>query len=129
MDPRSQRHWERVMAHFRAGNLVAAQAAFEAKLRNDPGAGPALFRPSMLQARQGRFLAASALAARAQEREPERAEVLAHLARYRLLAGRPEEARAIATRALALPRDSAVMLDALGVVMTRLDEQALAIEL
>jgi len=129
MDARSQRHWERGMAYFRAGNLAASQAAFEAMLRIDPGSAPALFRLSVLQARQGRFQAALALAQRAQEREPERGELLAHLARCLLITGRPEAARAVAIRALALPRDNALLLDALGAVMTRLDEQALAIEL
>jgi tetratricopeptide (TPR) repeat protein len=129
MDARSQRLWERGIAHFRVGNLAAAQAAFEAMLAIDPGSGPALFRLSLIQARQGRFQAAAALALKAQEREPDRVELLAHLARTRLLTGRPEAARAVATRALALPRDNAILLDSLGVVMTRLDEQALAIEL
>jgi tetratricopeptide (TPR) repeat protein len=129
MDPRSQRLWQRGMGHFQAGNLAAAQAAFESMLAIDPGSGPALFRLSLIQARQGRFQAATALALRAQESEPERAELLAHLARCRAMTGRPEAARALATHALSLPRDNAVLLDALGVVMTRLDEQALAIEL
>ena len=129
MDPRSQRLWERGISHFRAGNLAAAQAAFESMLAINPGSGPALIRLSLLQARLGRFQAAAALGQQAAEREPDRLEVLAHLARCRLMAGRPEAARAVATRALSLPRDNAVLLDSLGVVMTRLDEQALAIEL
>jgi hypothetical protein len=44
------------------------------------------------------------------------------------MTGRPEAARAIATRALALPRDNAVLLDRLGASHDALDEQALAIE-
>ena len=129
MDARSQRLWERGMAHFRVGNATAAQVAFESMLAIDPASGPALFRLSQLQARQGRYFAAAALAQRAAERSPVRVEVLAHLARCRLNTGRPELARAVVTRALGLPRENAVQLDALGVVMTRLDEQALAIEL
>ena len=57
MDARSQRLWERGLAHFRVGNLAAAQAAFEAMLAIDPDSGPALFRLSLIQARQGRFQA------------------------------------------------------------------------
>jgi tetratricopeptide (TPR) repeat protein len=129
MDARLQRLWERGMAHFRVGNFVAAQGAFDAMLALDPRSVPALYRLSLLQARQGRFRAALDLVQRAAEREPERVDLLVHLARCRLMTGRPESARAIATRALALPRDNASLLDSLGVVMTRLDEQALAIEL
>jgi tetratricopeptide (TPR) repeat protein len=129
MDARAQRLWERGMAHLRVGNLAAAQGAFEAVLALAPGSGPALFRLSLLQARQGRFQAALQLALRANEVEPERVDLLVHLARCRLMTGRPEAARGLATRALALPRDSAALLDSLGVLMTRLDEQALAIEL
>ena len=129
MDARSQRLWERGMAHLRVGNPAAAQAAFEAMLAIEPRSVPALFRLSLLNARQGRFQAAVLQARRAQEREPDRVELLGHLARCLLSTGRPEAARAVATRALALPRDNAAQLDALGVVMTRLDEQALAIEL
>jgi Tfp pilus assembly protein PilF len=117
------------MVHFQQGNLGAAQAAFEAMLAVDPHSGPALFRLSLLQARQGRYLRATALARRALELQPDRAEVLVHLARCHLMTGRPEAARDLATRALSMPRDDAVMLDALGAVLTRLDEQALAIEL
>src|SRR6188768_1718540 len=129
MNARSRRLWERGMAHLSAGNLVAAQAAFEAMLAIDPGSPPALFRLSVLQASQGRFQAALVLAQRAQERDPERAELLAHVARCLLLTGRTEAARATATRALALPREGATLLDGLGAIMTRLDEQTLAIEM
>ena len=129
MDPRSQRLWQRGMAHSRQGNVVAARAAFEAMLAIDAQSGPALFRLSLLEARVGRFQAAARLALRAQEVQPERAELLVHLARCRLMSGRPEAARAVAMRALALPREGAVLIDSLGVVLTRLDEQALAIEL
>jgi tetratricopeptide (TPR) repeat protein len=130
MDARSQRLWQRGMLHFQQGNFTAAQAAFESMLAIDPRSGPALFRLSMLRAGQGRYLDAIALVRRALEQEPGRPELLVHLARCLLLTGRPEAARAQATRALAVvPRDEAVLLDALAAVMTRLDEQALAIEL
>jgi Flp pilus assembly protein TadD len=129
MDLRSQRLWQRGMAHLRHGNLAAAQAAFEAMLAIDPGCRPALFRLSIIQGRLGRFVAAGRLALEAQEGEPERIELLSHLARCRLMSGQPEAARALVTRALALPRDNAVVLDSLGGVLTRLDEQTLAIEL
>jgi tetratricopeptide (TPR) repeat protein len=129
MNARSRRLWERGMAHFAAGNLVAAQAAFEAMLAIDPGSPPALFRLSVLQASLGRFQAALALAQRAQERDPERGELLAHVARCLLMTGRTEAARATATRALALPREGATLLDGLGAIMARLEEQTLAIEM
>ena len=129
MDARSRRLWERGMGHFQVGNLAAARAAFEAMLALEPDSGAALLRLSLIDARLGKFQAAVALAQRALEREPDSIGVLAHLARTRLMTGRPEAARAVATRALALPRTNQVALDTLGVVMTRLDEQALAIEL
>ena len=129
MDARLQRLWQRGMVHFQQGNLAAAQAAFEAMLADDPHSAPALFRLSLLQARQGRYLRATGLARRAFEQDPERPELLVHLARCYLMTGRPEAARVLATRALAMPREDAVLLDALGAVLTRLDEQALAIEL
>jgi tetratricopeptide (TPR) repeat protein len=108
------------MVHFREGNLAAAQVAFEAMLVIDPESGPALFRLSLIHARNGRFQAATQMALLAQENETERIELLTHLARCRVMT--------LATAALALPRDNPVALDSLGVVLTRLDEQALAIE-
>jgi tetratricopeptide (TPR) repeat protein len=69
------------------------------------------------------------LGQQALQQEPDRVEILSHLARCHLMCGQPEIARQLATRALAMPRDNALVLDSLGVVMTRLDEQALAMEL
>jgi len=129
MDARSQKLWQRGMFHFQQGNGAAAQAAFEAMLARNPRSSPALYRLSLLQARQGRFLAASALAERALEQQPDRLELVVHLARCRMMSGRPESARVLATRALSLPREDAVVLDTLGVVLTGLDEQSMAVEL
>ena len=129
MDARAQKLWLRGMAHFRQGNMEAAQANFEAFLAHEPDSGPARFRLSMVHAQRGRYLTAIALARQAQTGDPDRIEVLIHLARCYLMCGQPELARALATRALALPKDNPVLFDALGVVMTRLDEQVLALEL
>ena len=129
MDARSQKLWQRGMFHLEQGNAAAAQAAFEAMLARDPRSGPALYRLSLLQARQGRYLVASELAERALAEQPDRIEIAVHLARCRLMCGRPEAARALATRALALPRGDALVLDTLGVVLTGLGEPATAVEL
>jgi tetratricopeptide (TPR) repeat protein len=129
MDARSQRLWQRGMSHFQQGNAAAAQAAFEAMLARDPDSGPALYRLSLLQAHQGRYVQAGQFAERALAQQPDRLELVVHLARCRLMCGRIEAARALATRALGLPRDDAVSIDTLGVLLTRLDEQSMALEL
>lgn len=129
MDNRAEKLWQRGMVHFRQGNMEAATANFEAFLAREPGSGPGHFRLSMAHARRGRYTFALAYAHKALEIEPGRVEILAHLARCHLGAGRPERARARVTQALAMPRDNPVVLDSLGVVMTRLDEQSLALEL
>lgn len=109
--------------------MEAAQATFEAFLAGEPGSGPGLFRLSMVHARRGRHRFAVELAERALAIESDRVEVLTHLARCHLACGQPEKARGYATRALAMPRENPVVLDSLGVVMTLLDEQSLAMEL
>lgn len=130
MENRAQKLWERGIGHFRQGNLQAAQANFEAFLAREPAsAGPANFRLSMIQARRGRFRAAIELGRAALASAPDQLEMLTHLARCHLMDGEPEEARRLATRALAQPDKSPVALDSLAVIMTRLDEPVLAIEL
>jgi Tfp pilus assembly protein PilF len=129
MNARVQKLWQRGMAHFRQGNMEAAQASFDAVLALVPDSAPARFRLSMVRARQGRFFAALDLALQAAGGDPGQAEVLTHLARCYLMCGQPELARAVATKALAMPRDNPTVLDLLGAVMTRLDEQVLAKEL
>lgn len=129
MDNRAQKLWQRGLVHFRQGNMEAAQANFEAFLAREPGSGPAHFRLSMVHARRGRHFQAVSLGQQALAQEPDRVEILSHLARCHLMCGQPEVARQLATRALAMPRDNAIVLDSLGVIMTRLDEQVLALEL
>lgn len=129
MDSRAEKLWQRGMLHFRQGNTEAAQANFEAFLAREPNSGPGRFRLSMVLARRGRHEAAVALLEDMLRDDPEQLEPLVHLARCQLACGRIEAARATVLRALALPRDSAVVLDALATVMTRLDEQAIALDL
>jgi len=129
MDSRAQKLWQRGIANFQLGNMEAAQANFETFLAREPESGPGLFRLSLVHARCGRFLAAIELGREALTQAPDQIEVLTHLARCHLACGQPEAARTLATRALSLSRDNPVALDSLGVVMTRLDEQALAMEL
>ena len=129
MDTRAEKLWQRGIVHFRQGNMEAAQANFEAFLAREPGSGPGFFRLSLVAARRGRYQSALAFAQQALDKDPNRVEILTHLARCHLGAGQPERARARATQALSLPRDNPVVLDSLGVVMTRLDEQSLALEL
>ena len=129
MDTRAEKLWQRGMVHFRQGNMEAAKANFEAFLAREPGSGPGHFRLSVAEARRGRYACALAYAQKAIEIDPGRVETLAHLARCHLGAGQPERARSYATQALSMPRDNPVVLDSLGVVMTRLDEPSLALEL
>ena len=129
MDTRAEKLWQRGMVHFRQGNMEAAKANFEAFLAREPGSAPGHFRLSMAEARRGRYVSALAYAHKALQIDPDRVETLAHLARCHLGAGQPERARDRATQALSMPRDNPVVLDSLGVVMTRVDEQALALEL
>jgi Tfp pilus assembly protein PilF len=129
MDARAQKLWQRGLVHFRQGNLEAAQAHFEAFLARAPGSGPGRFRLSMVQARRGRHFRAAELAREALAEGDAPAELLAHLARCELAAGNVDEARRAALRGVALPRDNPIVLDALAVVLTRLDEPALALEL
>ena len=130
MESRAQKLWDRGIGHFRLGNLEAAQASFEAFLLREPGqAGPARFRLSMIQARRGRFRAAVELGKLALAGEPDQVELLTHLARCQLMDGEPEQARRLAMRALASAGKGPVVLDSLAVVMTRLDEPVLALEL
>lgn len=129
MDARAQKLWQRGLVHFRQGNLEAAQAHFEAFLARAPGSGPGRFRLSMVQARRGRHFRAVELAREALDAGEAPAELLAHLARCELAAGNVEAARRAALRGVALPRDNPIVLDALAVVLTRLDEPALALEL
>lgn len=129
MDTRAQKLWQRGMTHFRQGNMDAAKANFEAFLARDPGSGPGRFRLSMVLSRQGRYLAAIALAEQALAADPDRIEILTHLARCHLVCGQLELARSMATKALALPRENPLALELLGEVLTRLDEQAIAMEL
>ena len=129
MDSRAEKLWQRGMVHFRQGNMEAARANFEAFLVREPRSGPGRFRLSMVHARLRRHESALALVESVQADDPDRVEVLAHLARCQLACGLVEPARRTVLRALALPRGSAVVLDALATVMTRLEEPTLALEL
>jgi tetratricopeptide (TPR) repeat protein len=129
MDTRAENLWQRGMVHFRQGNMEAAKANFEAFLAREPGSGPGHFRLSLTEARRGRYASALDFGHKALAIDPDRVETVSHLARCHLGAGQPERARARATQALSMPRDNPVVLDSLGVVMTRLDEQSLALEL
>ncbi len=129
MDSRAGKLWQRGMGHFRLGNMEAAQANFETFLAREPNSGPGQFRLSMVMARRGRHQAALALVERVLATEPEQIELLAHHARCLLACGLVEPARTVSMRALSLPRGSAVVIDALAVVLARLEEQSLALEL
>ena len=129
MTIRAQKLWQRGLDHFRLGNMPAAQATFESLLVEDPESAPARFRLSLILASQGRFNAAQGLATAALALQPDLVEMLPHLANYQLMSGRPELARATATRALSHSRENVRSLDALAAVLARLGEQALSLEL
>lgn len=129
MDSRAGKLWQRGMSHFQLGNMEAAQANFESFLSREPHSGPGRFRLSLVLARRGRQQAALVLAEQALATEPERLELLAHRARCLLACGLIEPARAVTLHALSLPRTSPIVMDALAVVLTRLEEQSLALDL
>lgn len=129
MERRSERLLQRGIAHFRAGDLGAAQAWFEAVLARDPDNGPALFRLSILAEKRGRYAQALELAQRVAGQESARQEVLCQLARSQLANGLIAEARASADRALAFPMDKPALLDSLGIALTHLGEPVRALKL
>lgn len=129
MDHRQQKLWQRGLAYFRAGSLEAAQACFDSILARDPGHGPATLRLSMIAARRGRAADAVRLAEQALATDPQRPEILAHLARCQLLAGNPAQARLAAERALQHAELDPVVLDSLGIVLSQIGETTRAVDL
>jgi tetratricopeptide (TPR) repeat protein len=129
MEIRNKKLWQRGVTHFRQGNMPAARASFEAFLALDPESSAARFQLSVIHARNGRLLVAIALAEEVLAAQGDGIEILTHLARCHLISAHLEISRALATRALAMPRENPVALDSLGVVMTMLDEQSMALEL
>jgi tetratricopeptide (TPR) repeat protein len=129
MDHRQQKLWQRGLAYFRAGSLEASQACFDSILARDPGHGPAKLRLSMIAARRGRAADAVLLAEQALATDPQRPEILAHLARCQLLAGDLGQARHAAERALQHAELEPVVLDSLGIVLSQIGETQRAIGL
>ncbi len=129
MESRAAKLWQRGMMYFQLGSMEAAQANFEAFLAREPNSGPGRLRLSLVMARRGRHQRALELATEALAIQPDQVELLVHQARCLIACGRIEQARNAALRALSLPRLGAVVVDALAVALTRLDEQALALEL
>lgn len=130
MDSRAEKLWRRGLAHFRQGNLEAAQASFEALLARDPGSGRALLHLSLVCTQRGRHGRAAELAEQALACDPALpGGGHAYLARCLLRAGAPERARAVAMRATSGPRASVASLGSLAGLMTWLDEHAQAIDL
>ena len=128
MEQRIQRLWRRGLDYFQSGNLDAAQASFEGILAREPRHGPARYRLALIATRRGQAQRAIDLCEQVLKTEPNRAEVLVHLARSRLDSGEAEAARAAVARAEALPRLSAPVLGTLAQLNLRLGfpERALA---
>jgi tetratricopeptide (TPR) repeat protein len=129
MEQRIQRLWRRGLDYFQAGNLDAAQASFEGILAREPRHGPARYRLALIATRRGRPDRAIALCEQVLASEPNRAEVLVHLAHNRLATGDTEAARAATARAEALPRLSVPVLGTLAQLNARFGqgERALAL--
>jgi tetratricopeptide (TPR) repeat protein len=129
MDQRIKRLWQRGLEYYQEGNLEAAQASFDGILAREPLHGPARYRLALIAARRGRLDQAAALCEQVLAREPNRVEVLVHLARCRFQQGDRAATLAALDRAEKLPKASAPMLDAMAVLATRLDqpERALAL--
>jgi Tfp pilus assembly protein PilF len=128
MEQRIQRLWRRGLDYFTAGNLEAAQASFEGILAREPRHGPARYRLALIASRRGQTRRAIELCEQVLSTEPNRAEVLVHLARSRLDTGEPEAARAAVARAEALPRLSVPVLGTLAQLNTRFGQHQRALE-
>src|SRR5687768_9516389 len=114
MEQRIKRLWRRGLDYFQSGNLDAAQASFEGILAREPRHGPARYRLALIATRRGQTRRAIELCEQVLATEPNRAEVLVHLARSHLESGQPDAARAAVARAEALPRLSAPVLGTLA---------------
>ncbi|MGH8029338.1 MAG: tetratricopeptide repeat-containing sulfotransferase family protein [Arenimonas sp.] len=128
MEQRIQRLWHRGLDYFQSGNLEAAQASFEGILAREPRHGPARYRLALIASRRGQTQRAIDLCERVLSTEPNRAEVLVHLARSRLESGDIEAARKAVAKAEILPRLSAPLLGTLAQLNFRFGhhERALA---
>ncbi|MFT3806254.1 sulfotransferase [Arenimonas sp.] len=129
MERRSERLLQRGIAHYRVGELGAAQACFDAVLAREPGNGPARFRLSILAEKRGRHAEALALIQQVARDEQPRQEVFCQLARTQLANGLVHEARESVDRALAFPLDKPALLDSLGIVLSQLGEPVRALKL
>lgn len=128
MEQRIQRLWRRGLDYFTAGNLEAAQASFEGILAREPRHGPARYRLALIATRRGQTRRAIELCEQVLSTEPNRAEVLVHLARSRLDTGEPDAARAAVARAEVLPRLSAPVLGTLAQLNSRFGQHQRALE-
>lgn len=129
MDLRSERLMQRGIAHYQRGDLIAAQACFDAVLARDEGNGPALFRSSMVAAKRGRYQDAMRLAEAVLQREAARPEVLSHLARCQFASGQIALAGMTVDKALQLPPGKPAVLDALGNLLRQLGRRQEALQL
>ena len=129
MEQRIQRLWRRGLDYFTAGNLDAARASFEGILAREPRHGPARYRLAIIASRRGQTRRAIELCEQILATEPNRAEVLVHLARSRLEIGEADAARAAVARAEALPRLSAPVLGTLAQLNTRTGQHQRALVL
>lgn len=120
---------QRGIAHYRAGELGAAQACFDAVLAREPNNGPARFRLSILAEKRGRYATALELIQQVAREEQARQEVYCQLARAQLANGLVHEAKASIDRALAFPLDKPALLDSLGIVLSQLGEPVRALKL
>jgi tetratricopeptide (TPR) repeat protein len=128
MEPRIQRLWRRGLDYFQGGNLDAAQASFEGILAREPRHGPARYRLALIASRRGQVKRAVDLCEQVLSTEPNRAEVLVHLARSRLALGDIEAARAAVARAEVLPRLSGPVLGTLAQLNAQFGHHELALE-
>lgn len=129
MERRSERLLQRGIAHYRAGELGAAQACFDAVLAREPNNGPARFRLSILAEKRGRYAASLELIQQVAREEQARQEVFCQLARAQLANGLVHEAKASVDRALAFPLDKPALLDSLGILLSQLGEPVRALKL
>lgn len=111
------------------GEVRAAAARAAEVLKRDPRDADAHFAVGIALAEAGRIIDALGALEAAARFAPADAEVLAQLARVRIMARREEEAREAANKAAALAPADPMVLDTIGCVLARLGDHAGALPL
>ncbi|HWT16887.1 MAG TPA: sulfotransferase [Patescibacteria group bacterium] len=126
---RIQRELRRARDYLDAGNTSAARAVSESLTQQFPKLGLGWFYRSLAEAADGRLPAAVASAEKAAAVEPERPEILAHLARCQMLRSEAHAALQAARKAATLTLEEAPLIDRVASVLTHFGDAEAALPL